>query len=93
VRFRHILVLSLAAAIAANLTSHVAWEVADGAEDGPYFLLRISLVVGVLAGAWVTWRARGAWHEALSAGLFSAMAIFVLAWVPITVLALLNPPS
>jgi hypothetical protein len=93
VRFRHAFALSVAAAIAANLISLAVWDAADGAQDGTYFLLRIGAVVAALAGASVSWRSRGAWHEALSAGLFSAMGTFVLAWVPVTVLVLLNPPT
>jgi hypothetical protein len=92
-RFRPILLASLFAAIAANLTAFVAWEVADGAENVQYFLQRTGAVAAVLAGATVTLRTRGAWHEAVSAGLFTTVLSYGLTWVPVFVSVLLNPPS
>jgi hypothetical protein len=92
VRFRHILLASLVVAIVANLAAYGAWALADGAENVPFFLQRIGAAVAVLAGASVAWRARDAWETAVSAGLFSAMLGYGLAWVPVIVLVLMNPP-
>jgi hypothetical protein len=93
VRFRHILFGSVAVAVVANVGAYVAWEIADGAEDMAYFLLRFGAVVAALTGAAVGWKARGGWEQAVGAGLFSAMLSFVLAWVAILTVVLLNPPS
>ncbi|MGH2716383.1 MAG: hypothetical protein ACRDM7_21360 [Thermoleophilaceae bacterium] len=75
------------------MTSVVAWEVADGAEDVMYFLLRIGALAAVFVGTTVALRAGGAWDEAVSAGIFSAMLSFGLTLAPVIVLVLLHPPS
>jgi hypothetical protein len=93
VRLRHILMFSLVAAIAANLTGYAAWAAADGAEDITYFVLRIGAVLAALTGAIVALRAQGAWDEAVAAGIFSTMLGYGLTWVPVIIVVLVHPPS
>ena len=91
-RFRFVLLLPVAAALLANVVAYV-WEIQVGTEDIEYYLLRIGAGAAVLTGATIAVRARARADEAISAAVFSAMLTFMLTWVPVVILAYLDPPS